>query len=95
MLVHYFQVNTRLFRVPFISTADSRVTLALATLRHYTTARHNRGRGTEGNDVAVSGIKINVLYCHFFDTDFPNLSLLQLVVITFCCIFMHLFLSFI
>ena len=47
MLVHYFQVNTRLFRVPFISTADSRVTLALATLRHYTTARHNRGKQRE------------------------------------------------
>ena len=47
MLVHYFQVNTRLFRVPFISTADSRVTLALATLRHYTTARHNRGEQRE------------------------------------------------
>ena len=47
MLVHYFQVNTRLFRVPFISTADSRVTLALATLRHYTTPRHNRGEQRE------------------------------------------------
>ena len=45
MLVHYFQVNTRLFRVPFISTAAS--DLGAGHIRHYTTPSHNRGEQRE------------------------------------------------
>ena len=56
MLVHYFQVNTRLFRVPFISTADSDLGAGHVTTLHNTASQQ---RGTEGNNVAVSGSEIN------------------------------------